>query len=111
VQFGTTVQISLVADSSLFAILDLDTQQTTKGEPVSAAPSSTRFISRGRLNGVVRQRPVGGGPTEGGNTQPGREQNGLDELDTQTFEALYYRARLILGEPLPRPGRFQLRGH
>jgi hypothetical protein len=44
-------------------------------------------------------------------TQPGRERVGTDDLDTQTFEALYYRARLILGEPLPRPGRFQLRGH
>jgi hypothetical protein len=48
---------------------------------------------------------------EGAGTQPGREQSSVDELDTQTFEALYYRARLILGEPLPRPGRFQLRGH
>jgi hypothetical protein len=48
---------------------------------------------------------------EGAGTQPGRERSSVDELDTQTFEALYYRARLILGEPLPRPGRFQLRGH
>jgi hypothetical protein len=54
---------------------------------------------------------MGGGAAEGVSTQPGREQSGLDELDTQAFEALYYRARLILGEPLPRPARFQLRGH
>jgi hypothetical protein len=74
------------------------------------APTHTQFVSRGRLNGVLRQ-PSGGGPAEGANTQPGREQSDLDELDTQAFEALYYRARLILGEPLPRPGRFQLRGH
>lgn len=78
---------------------------------MSEAPPHTQFVSRGRLNGVLRQRPSGGGPAEGASTQPGREQSGLDELDTQAFEALYYRARLILGEPLPRPGRFQLRGH
>ena len=78
---------------------------------MSAPLPQTRFVSRGSLQGVLRQRPAGGGASEGAATQPGREQSGLDELDTQTFEALYYRARLILGEPLPRPGRFQLRGH
>jgi hypothetical protein len=76
---------------------------------VSDPPDTTRFVSRGRLQGVLRQRPAGG-PIEGGNTQPGRERIGSD-LDTEAFEALYYRARLILGEPLPRPARFQLRGH
>jgi hypothetical protein len=75
------------------------------------APQQTRFISRGRLNGVLRQHPAGGGPAEPAATQPGREQSAVDDLDTQAFEALYYRARLILGEPLPRPARFQLRGH
>lgn len=77
---------------------------------MGGAPEHTRFVSRGRLNGVLRQA-AGGGPTEGAATQPGREQSAVDEMDTQTFEALHYRARLILGEPLPRPGRFQLRGH
>ncbi len=77
---------------------------------MSSAPEQTKFISRGRLNGVLRH-PVGGGPAEGVATQPGREQSTAEELDTQAFEALYYRARLILGEPLPRPTRFQLRGH
>ena len=76
---------------------------------MSGAPEHTKFISRGRLSGVYRQ-PVGGGPAEAAATQPGREQS-VDELDTQAFEALYYRARLILGEPLPRPARFPLRGH
>lgn len=77
---------------------------------MSGGPEQTRFVSRGRLSGVYRQA-AGGGPSEGATTQPGRMQSAVDELDTQTFEALYYRARLILGEPLPRPGRFQLRGH
>jgi hypothetical protein len=73
------------------------------------APEQTKFVSRGRLNGVLRQHP--GGSADAPATQPGREQHGVDDLDTQAFEALYYRARLILGEPLPRPARFQLRGH
>ena len=77
---------------------------------MSGPPPHTTFVSRGRLNGVLRQGPSGGGPVEGSATQPGREHS-VDELDTQTFEALHYRARLILGEPLQRPGRFQLRGH
>jgi hypothetical protein len=81
-----------------------------KGGAMSGAPEQTRFVSRGRLNGVLRQHPVGGGPADAAATQPGREQHAVDDLDTQSFEALYYRARLILGEPLPRPGRFQLRG-
>lgn len=78
---------------------------------MSDTPERTKFVSRGRLNGVLRQRPAGGGPADAAATQPGRERHAVDDLDTQAFEALYYRARLILGEPLPRPARFQLRGH
>lgn len=77
---------------------------------MSDAPEHTKFVSRGRLNGVLRQYPASGGAADAAATQPGREQHAVDELDTQSFEALYYRARLILGEPLARPGRFQLRG-
>ncbi len=78
---------------------------------MSEAPRQTRFVSRGRLNGVLRQGPGGGGAVDAAPTQPGRVRQGaIEDLDTQTFEALYYRARLILGEPLPRPGRFQRRG-
>lgn len=46
---------------------------------MSASPPSTTttFISRGRLSGVVRE--------------------------SAADEALYYRARLILGDSLPRP--------
>lgn len=72
---------------------------------MSDAPQHTKFVSRGRLNGVLRQHPAGGGPADAAATQPGRE-HAVDDLDTQAFEALYYRARLILGEPLARPGRF-----
>jgi hypothetical protein len=43
----------------------------------ASSPSNTTFISRGRLSGVVR--------------------------DSADEEALYYRARLILGDSLPRP--------
>lgn len=77
---------------------------------MSDAPQHTQFVSRGRLSGVVREPTAGNGPADGGGTQPGRERSALEEMDTQTFEALYYRARLILGEPLPRPTRFQRRG-
>lgn len=77
---------------------------------MSAPPPTTRFVSRGRLNGVLRQ-PSGGAPATSGNTQPAREQIGTGEVDTQTYEAVYYRARLVLGDSLPRPPRFQLRGH
>jgi hypothetical protein len=76
---------------------------------MSDAPQHTKFVSRGRLSGVLREHAAGG-PAEGTGTQPGREQSALEDLDTQAFEALYYRARLILGEPLPRPARFQHRG-
>ena len=74
---------------------------------MSDAPQHTQFVSRGRLNGVVRERAAGSGPAEGVSTQPGRERSALEDLDTQAFEALYYRARLILGEALPRPARFR----
>ena len=56
---------------------------------MDSAPEHTKFVSRGRLNGVLRQHPVGGGgPAEGTGTQPGREQSGLDELDTQAYRAV-----------------------
>lgn len=75
---------------------------------MSTPPQHTQFVSRGKLKGVIRER-AGGGTGDGAGTQPGRERDALEEMDTQTFEALYYRARLILGESLPRPPRFQNR--
>ena len=44
------------------------------------ARSTTTFTSRGRLRGLAREGPA-------------------------ADEALYYRARLILGDSLPRPSR------
>jgi hypothetical protein len=62
-----------------------------------SAPLTTTFISRGKLNGVLRQRPG----------RPELDPRGTDDLDTQAYEAIYYRARLILGDTLPRPARLQ----
>jgi hypothetical protein len=67
---------------------------------VSATRPTTAFVSRGRLSGVVRERParaLDGSPAPGG----------TDDLDTQAYEAIYYRARLILGDSLPRPARLE----
>lgn len=71
---------------------------------MSPEPSHTTFVSR-----QVERRPASTdrrGPAEGSSTQPGRERKDVDELDTQTFEALYYRARLVLGESCRAPGAF-----
>ena len=65
-----------------------------------SAPANTTFVSRGKLNGVLRQRPG----------RPELDPRGTDDLDTQAYEAIYYRARLILGHGLPRPARLQSRG-
>lgn len=61
------------------------------------APATT-FVSRGRLSGVLRQRPET-------SFSPGAASRGIADLDTQEYEAVYYRARLILGDGLPRPAR------
>jgi hypothetical protein len=65
-----------------------------------SGPQTTTFISRGRLSGVLRQRPG----------RPELDPRGVDDLDTEAYEAIYYRARLILGDGLPRPARLQSRG-
>jgi hypothetical protein len=59
----------------------------------------TTFVSRGRLAGLVRdQSPAGTGQNR--TSRPANR-----ELDTNAAEALFYRARLILGDGLPRPPR------
>jgi hypothetical protein len=67
---------------------------------MSETPSTTTFTSRGRLAGLVRgPAPAGAGPNRA--TRPERRDAAPPPID----EALYYRARLILGDGLPRPDR------
>jgi hypothetical protein len=65
-----------------------------------SAPPTTTFTSRGRLNGIVRERPAR-------SRDGAADQHGTADLDTRDYEAIYYRARLILGDSLPRPPRLQ----
>ena len=56
------------------------------------------FRSRGRLTGLVRdEQPAGTGQNR--TTQTYNRESALSGAD----EALFYRARLILGDSLPRP--------
>jgi hypothetical protein len=60
----------------------------------------TTFRSRGRLTGLVRDEdPAGTGQNR--TTQASNRESALRGAD----EALFYRARLILGDSLPRPQR------
>lgn len=60
----------------------------------------TRFRSRGRLAGLIRdEQPAGTGQNR--TTQTDNRESALNGAD----EALFYRARLILGDSLPRPQR------
>jgi len=73
---------------------------------MSAPPLKTTFTPRGRLNGVLRHRSFHEqGERHLRGHQPAPSSPGAAELDTQAYEALYYRARLILGDALPRPAR------
>lgn len=65
-----------------------------------SANTTTTFISRGTLAGLVRDRP----PSGTGRNRAGRVSRG-ESGKTSVDEALYYRARLILGDSLPRPSR------
>lgn len=59
---------------------------------------TTTFRSRGKLTGLLRDA-----------TPAGTGQNRASRMErrdpAQVDEATYYRARLILGDSLPRPGR------
>lgn len=67
---------------------------------MSDAPATTTFVSRGRLAGLVRdEAPAGTGQNRA--SRADRRDTAGPAVD----EALYYRARLILGDSLPRPGR------
>jgi hypothetical protein len=66
-----------------------------------SAKSTTTFTSRGRLTGLIRdEAPAGTGQNRASRSAT-RAETGRASND----EALYYRARLILGESLPRPSR------
>jgi hypothetical protein len=67
---------------------------------MSKRVATTTFRSRGRLTGLVRDEyPAGTGQNR--TTQVGNRESELNGAD----EALFYRARLILGDSLPRPQR------
>lgn len=85
---------------ALFAILDLVGEQSKKGDRVTKRVATTTFRSRGRLTGLVRDEyPAGTGQNR--TTQTDNRESALNGAD----EALFYRARLILGDSLPRPQR------
>jgi hypothetical protein len=64
------------------------------------ARQTTTFTSRGRLAGLVRdEAPAGAGPNRANRSEA------RDAARPAVDEALYYRARLILGDGLPRPDR------
>jgi len=66
---------------------------------MSKRVSQTTFISRGRLTGLVRdERPAGTGQNR--TTRSANRDSG-----SAADDALFYRARLILGDALPRPQR------
>jgi hypothetical protein len=61
---------------------------------------NTTFVSRGRLSGLLRDElPAGTGQNR--TTRSANRDNGQAAAD----DALVYRARLILGDSLPRPER------
>jgi hypothetical protein len=66
--------------------------------------SATKFTSRGRLAGLVRdEMPAGGGPN--------RANRSAHRAPSQAAvdDAIYYRARLILGDSISRPPHLQAR--
>lgn len=60
---------------------------------------TTTFRSRGRLAGLIRDEA----PAGTGQNRASRAHSG--ERGKASAEALHYRARLILGDSLPRPSR------
>jgi len=67
---------------------------------MSKGVQSTTFISRGRLTGLVRDET----PAGTGQNRTSRTAN-RESVQSAADEALFYRARLILGDALPRPNR------
>lgn len=67
---------------------------------MSKRVATTTFRSRGRLTGLVRDEL----PAGTGQNRTSKSANREPAL-SGTDEALFYRARLILGDGLPRPQR------
>jgi hypothetical protein len=67
---------------------------------MSAKPTTT-FTPRGRLTGLLRDEAPG---ISQNRSARDAARNGAARASDHD-EALYYRARLILGESLPRPRR------
>ena len=67
---------------------------------MSKRVQNTTFISRGRLAGLVRDES----PAGTGQNRTTRSAN-RNSVQSAADEALFYRARLILGDALPRPNR------
>jgi hypothetical protein len=63
--------------------------------------TKTTFRSRGRLAGLIRDEI----PAGTGQNRASRSHDEAPAAKTGVDEALYYRARLVLGDTLPRPGR------
>lgn len=80
--------------------LTLMSNKCKKGDKVTKRAETTTFRSRGRLTGLVRdEHPAGTGQNR--TTQADNRESALSGAE----EALFYRARLILGDSLPRPQR------
>jgi hypothetical protein len=67
---------------------------------MSKRVQNTTFVSRGRITGLVRDEF----PAGTGQNRTSRAAN-RDSVQAAADEALFYRARLILGDALPRPNR------
>jgi hypothetical protein len=88
------------AGNLLGAILELDHQKKLERSEMSKRVTTTTFRSRGRLTGLVRdEHPAGTGQNR--TSKSANRESALSGAE----EALFYRARLVLGESLPRPQR------
>ncbi len=62
--------------------------------------SRTTFTTRGRIAGLIRDEA----PAGTGQNRTTRSAN-RDDAPGNVDDAIFHRARLVLGENLPRPGR------
>jgi hypothetical protein len=67
---------------------------------MSKRVNNTTFVSKGRITGLVRDEV----PAGAGQNRTSRAANRAS-TPSAADEALFYRARLILGDSLPRPQR------